>query len=161
MTFDYIPFDRLMIGATLNLLSQAINRRVVAALHEQGFLDFRPAYHPVFQWCRPEGSRISELAEITGVTRSAMTQLIDVLVNLGYVERTADPDDGRATLIRRTERGWAVNRIAGEVVRQTQQEWSEALGSERFVEVSDALRQLTRLTYGSRPAAQTDVPLEK
>lgn len=147
MAADTIPYDRIMIGATLNLLAQAINRRIVEQLHAKGYSDFRPAYHPVFQWCRPEGSRISELAELIGVTKSAMTQLIDVLVSRGYVERVNDPHDGRATLIRRTERGWAVNWIAGEVVRQTQEEWSMALGAETFAIVLQGLRELTRLTY--------------
>ena len=149
MAMEDIPFERLMIGATLNLLAQAINRRVVEALHAQGFSDFRPAFHPVFQWCKPEGSRLSELAEMSGVTKSAMTQLIDVLVGLGYVERAPDPQDGRATLIRRTERGWAVNRIAARVVGETQQEWSVALGQEQFIRLLEALRHLTRLTYSA------------
>ena len=149
MAMEDIPFERLMIGATLNLLAQAINRQIVEALHAQGFSDFRPAFHPVFQWCKPEGSRLSELAEMSGVTKSAMTQLIDVLVGLGYVERAPDPGDGRATLIRRTERGWAVNRIAARVVGETQQEWSVALGQEQFIRLLEALRHLTRLTYSA------------
>lgn len=149
MAADAIPFDRLMIGATLNLLAQAINRRVVETLHAQGFTDFRPAFHPVFQWCKPEGSRLSELAEMSGVTKSAMTQLIDVLVSLGYVERAPDPRDGRATLIRRTDRGWAVNRIAARVVEETQREWSMELGLEQFTRLLESLRHLTRLTYST------------
>ena len=149
MAADAIPFDRLMIGATLNLLAQAINRRVVETLHAQGFTDFRPAFHPVFQWCKPEGSRLSELAEMRGVTKSAMTQLIDVLVSLGYVERAPDPRDGRATLIRRTDRGWAVNRIAARVVEETQREWSMELGLEQFTRLLESLRYLTRLTYST------------
>ncbi len=149
MAADAIPFDRLMIGATLNLLAQAINRRVVETLHAQGFTDFRPAFHPVFQWCKPEGSRLSELAEMSGVTKSAMTQLIDVLVSLGYVERAPDPRDGRATLIRRTDRGWAVNRIAARVVEETQREWSMELGLEQFTRLLESLRYLTRLTYST------------
>ena len=149
MAADAIPFDRLMIGATLNLLAQAINRRVVETLHAQGFTDFRPAFHPVFQWCKPEGSRLSELAEMSGVTKSAMTQLIDVLVSLGYVERAPDPRDGRATLIRRTDRGWAVNRIAARGVEETQREWSMELGLEQFTRLLESLRYLTRLTYST------------
>lgn len=142
-----IPFERLLIGAPLNLLAQAINRRVVAALHQQGYTDFRASFHPVFQWCRPEGSRLTELADIIGVSKSAMTQLIDVLVRRGYVERVPDPHDRRATLIRRTARGWEVNRIARQVVEVAQEEWSRALGPEVFAEVLRALRLLTRLTY--------------
>ena len=156
MTVDSIPFDRLMIGATLNLLSQAINRRIVEALHAQGFADFRPTFHPVFQWCKPEGSRLSELAEMCGVTKSAMTQLVDVLAGLGYVERVPDPRDGRAALIRRTERGWAVNRIASEVVEATQREWSAALGPTDFAQVLAALRHLTRLAYSPATVHQPE-----
>jgi DNA-binding MarR family transcriptional regulator len=149
MAANRIPFDQLMIGAMLNLLAQAVNRRVVETLHAEGFSDFRGTFHPVFQWCRPEGSRVSELAEIMGVTKSAMTQLADVLVKLGYVERVPDPHDGRATLIRRTERGWAVNRIARQAVDKVQQEWTYALGPEVFADMLQALRHLTRLTYDS------------
>ncbi len=147
MIAEYIPFDHLMIGATLNLLAQAINRRVVESLHAEGFTDFRASFHPVFQWCRPEGSRLSELAEIIGVTKSAMTQLIDVLVQHDYVERVSDPRDRRAVLIRRTERGWAVNRIARQVVESVQAEWSQELGPELFAGLLTATRRLTRLTY--------------
>jgi DNA-binding MarR family transcriptional regulator len=70
-----------------------------------------------------------------------------VLVGLGYVERVPDPRDGRATLIRRTDRGWGVNRIASTVVEATQQEWSGALGPANFAQVLEALRRLTRLAY--------------
>ena len=149
MAADDIPFDNLMIGATLNLLAQAINRRVIESLHAEGFTDFRASFHPVFQWCRPEGSRLSELADVIGVTKSAMTQLIDVLVQRGYVERVADPRDRRAVLIQRTERGWAVNRIARQVVEMVHAEWIRELGPESFAGLLAATRRLTRLTYGA------------
>lgn len=147
MLEDRIPFEALMIGATLNLLTQTINRRVVETLHAEGFTDFRPAFHPVFQWLAPEGSRISDLARVTGVTRSAMSQLVDILASLGYVERVPDPRDGRVVLVRRTKRGQAVNRVAREVVEAAQSEWSAALGPDEFAQVLQALRQLTRLVY--------------
>lgn len=149
MTVDRIPYDRLMIGATLNILAQTINRRVVETLHAQGFSEFRTSFHPVFQWCKSEGSRLSDLAEASGVTKSAMTQLIDVLVRLGYVERAPDPHDGRATLIRRTERGWAINRIARDTVESVQREWLEVLGDEEFTRVLTGLRRLTQVVNES------------
>ncbi len=91
-----------------------------------------------------------------GVTKSAMTQLVDVLVGLGYVERVADSRDGRATLIRRTSRGWAVNRIASKVVEAAQQEWSAALGPANFAHILEALRHLTRLVYSSPTTHQPE-----
>ena len=128
-------YDSLMIGALLAIPVQVIGRRVSAALAQQGFTDYRPTYQVVFQWCRPEGSRLTELAERAGVTKQSMGEIIDVLDQRGYVERVPDPTDGRAILIRRTERGWEVNRIARQVVEQLQQEWAQALGEEQFAQL--------------------------
>jgi DNA-binding MarR family transcriptional regulator len=140
-----IPYERLMIGAMVNLLAQTINRRVALAVRAQGFPDFRTAFHPVFQWCRPEGSRLTELAERAGVTKPSMSETIDVLVQLGYMERVPDPRDRRAMLIRRTERGWEVNRIARDTVEAAQHEWRQVMGDEEFSELLAGLRRLTQL----------------
>jgi DNA-binding MarR family transcriptional regulator len=146
-----IPYERLMIGAMVNLLAQIINRRVALAVRAQGFPDFRAAFHPVFQWCRAEGSRLTELAERAGVTKPSMSETIDVLVRLGYMERVPDPRDRRATLIRRTERGWEINRIARDTVEAAQREWRQVMGDKEFSELLAGLRRLTQLA--TEPAA--------
>ncbi len=145
MTEPSTPYDSLMIGALLHIPVHVIGRRVSAALAERGFTDYRPTYQVVFQWCRPEGSRLTELAERAGVTKQSMGEIIDVLERRGYVERIPDPSDGRANLIRRTERGWEVNRIARQVVEQLQQEWAQALGEEQFAQLLHNLRRLALL----------------
>src|SRR5579863_10230623 len=145
MTKQSTPYDSLLIGALLKIPVQVLDRRVAAALAERGFTDHRPTYQPVFQWCRPEGSRLTELAERAGVTKQSMGEIIDVLEQRGYVERIPDPSDGRANLIRRTERGWEVNRIARQVVEQLQQEWAQALGEEQFAQLLHNLRRLAIL----------------
>ena len=116
MTQKTSDYDALMIGALLAIPTQVIGRRVATTLVAHGFTDYRPTYQPVFQWCRPEGSRLTELAERVGVTKQSMGEIIDVLEQRGYVERVPDPTDGRAILIRRTQRGWEINRVAREVV---------------------------------------------
>ena len=145
MTHKTSDYDTLMIGALLSIPVQVIARRVAAAVAERGFTDYRPTYQPVFQWCRPGGSRLTELAERAGVTKQSMGEIIDVLEQRGYVERVPDPTDRRAILIRRTQRGWEINRVAREVVEQTQQEWAQMLGEERLRSLLDILRQLALL----------------
>ena len=159
MTQKTSDYDTLMIGALLAIPTQVIGRRVAAALVEHGFTDYRPTYQPVFQWCRPEGSRLTELAERVGVTKQSMGEIIDVLEQRGYVERVPDPTDGRAILIRRTPRGWEVNRIARQVVEQVQQEWAQALGQERFTALIDTLRQLALALDEPMGAAQPDATM--
>jgi DNA-binding MarR family transcriptional regulator len=134
--------DTVMIGVLLAIPMQVIVRRITVALLKYGYTDYRPTYQPVFQWCRAEGSRLTELAKRAGITKSSMGELVDALVQHGYFERIADPTDGRAVLIRRTERGWQVNRIARQVVEETQQEWAQALGEEQFAHLLETLRQL-------------------
>ena len=156
MTQKISVYDTLMIGALLAIPTQVIGRRVAAALVEHGFTDYRPTYQRVVQWCRPEGSRLTELAERVGITKQSMGEIIDVLEQRGYVERVPDPTDGRAILIRRTPRGWEVNRIARQVVEQVQQEWAQALGQERFTSLIDTLLQLALVLDEPIGAAHPD-----
>lgn len=148
MQDETIPYERLMIGALLNLLTRTLNRRVVEALHAAGHANFRASFTAVFQWCRPEGSRLTELAERAGVTKPSMNEIINVLVEMGYVERVPDPRDRRATLVRRTERGWEVNRDARQAVEALQLEWSQAIGAAELDQLLDGLRRLTRAATG-------------
>src|SRR5205085_8578929 len=96
-------------------------------------------------WLGANGDRISELAARVGVSKQAMGETITELERRGYVERMPDPRDGRATLIRRTERGWAVNQVARRVVEEVQSEWAHALGEEEFSELLDRLRHLVTI----------------
>src|SRR5918911_4128947 len=138
------PVDRYLIGALLNIPAQVLNRRVASALADD-FPDYRPNYDAVFQWLGPDGDRISELAQRCGVSKQAMGETIDWLEQHGFVERVPDPSDGRATLVRRTELGWRVNRVAREQVEATQAEWTRALGETDFSDLMRLLRRLVRL----------------
>ena len=53
------------------------------------------------------GSRLTELAARSSVTPQAMSDVVNDLVRLGYVERRPDPDDGRAVLLELTAPGQA------------------------------------------------------
>ena len=158
VTEEFSPYDALMIGALLTIPMQEITRRVSAALQQQGYTDYRPTYQVVFQWCQPEGSRLTELAARAGMTKQSMGEIIDVLEQRGYVERIPDSTDGRATLIRRTERGWQVNRVAREVVEQLQQQWARALGEETFAELLQHLRRLALLVDEPLGASERAAP---
>jgi len=54
--------------------------------------------------------RAGALAECVYVDPSTVSRQVDQLVRLGLVERRADPDDGRATLLAATEEGLALHR---------------------------------------------------
>jgi DNA-binding MarR family transcriptional regulator len=137
------PEDVMVIGL-LTLLTREICNRVTAALVARGFPDVRASYLPVFQRLSPEGSRLTELAERVMAPKQTVGETVDALERLGYVERTPDPRDGRATLIRRTARGQEVNAIAAEVVRETQRAWATRVGEEALALALATLRAIAQ-----------------
>jgi DNA-binding MarR family transcriptional regulator len=145
--------DEVMIGALLAIPALELRRRGVSELKEEGFADYRPTHQAVFQWLGPDGDRVTDLAERVGMTRQSMAELIDYLEERGYVERFPDPTDRRAQLVRRTERGWAVNRVARRVVEAAQAEWAQALGNEDFETLMRLLRRLAGVVNAGAGAA--------
>lgn len=149
--------DEIMIGALVSIVSLELRQRVAAALAAEAvFDDYRPTHQAVFQWLGPEGDRVTDLAQRAGMTRQSMAELVDHLEARGYVERVPDPSDGRAVLVRRTDRGWMVNRTARRVVEETQSEWARALGREEFVQLLGHLRRLAGVI--GRPAGVAGHP---
>lgn len=134
--------DGFLIGSLLGIPYDVLGKRVEAGYIEAGFEDLRPAHSPVFRFLAPDGDRVTDLARRAGTTKQAMGYLVDYLIGRGYLERLPDPTDGRAQIVRRTERGWAVNRTAWEVVAAVQAEWGAAIGEERMDVLLAVLREL-------------------
>jgi DNA-binding MarR family transcriptional regulator len=134
-----------LIGALLGIIAQTLYRRIDQRLAAAGYPDYRPAHRPVFQYLSRDGSRITELAERAQITKQSMGELVRALEERGYVERVPDSSDGRAVLIRRTERGWALNRTLRRLVQELQDEWANALGEEEMEQLLHLLRQLAGL----------------
>jgi DNA-binding MarR family transcriptional regulator len=134
--------DGFLIGSLLGIPYDVLGKRVEAGYIEAGFEDLRPAHSPVFRFLAPEGDRVTDLARRAGTTKQAMGYLVEYLIGHGYLERLPDLTDGRAQIVRRTKRGWAVNRTAWEVVSAVQAEWAVAIGEERMDMLLDVLRDL-------------------
>jgi DNA-binding MarR family transcriptional regulator len=105
---------------------------IQAGIAAQGFGDVRPAHGFAFARIAPSGATVSELAVHLGVTRQAAAQLVDELIEKGYVSRRPHPEDGRARLIVLTDRGWACTRAAEQAAADTVQGWAAVLGEERL-----------------------------
>ncbi len=71
-------------------------RETVLSAHQASILDHLD---------EEAGLRLTDLAEHMGVTPSTMTSHINRLVQLGYVEKAVDPDDGRVVRLRLTTDG--------------------------------------------------------
>lgn len=137
--------DGFLIGSLLSAVAAELEHRVLEGFHVAGFTDIRAVHAHIFRLLPPEGCRITELAERAYSSKQAIGYLIEYLEGRGYIERIPDPNDGRAQIVRRTERGWEVNRVAWRSVQQVQTEWAQRLGEERMASLVESLRMLVQL----------------
>jgi DNA-binding MarR family transcriptional regulator len=78
---------------------------LVARLHAAGYHDITAAHQSVFENIDREGTRLTTLAERSGITHQSMGELVHALERGGYLQRRPDPSDRRARLIHLTPKG--------------------------------------------------------
>lgn len=134
--------ERRMLGALLRHPLQALVAEVNQSLVADGFSDLRPAHSAVFVNLGSEGIRIGELAERAGMTKQSMGALIGYLEKQGYVSVGPDPTDGRAKVVRRTQKGMASHEPARRIIARVQEKWGRLLDPGEMDELMRLLRKL-------------------
>jgi DNA-binding MarR family transcriptional regulator len=72
------------------------------------------------------------------MTKQAVGEVVADLERLGYVERLADPADGRAKIIRLSPHGWQAQEAAVRIFDDIERRWGQAVGVERVRELREA-----------------------
>lgn len=110
----------------LAILITAANRCVADRLGEAvataGGEAMRPSFGFVLRAVAAEQPTVSRLAELLGIAKQGASRLADDMVELGYLERTADAADRRRTRLRLSP--------AGERIRARALEESHAMEAE-------------------------------
>jgi DNA-binding MarR family transcriptional regulator len=110
-------------------------------LEAAGYADIRPTHGCVFRFVRDDGMRLTELAGLAGMTKQSVGELVDDLVNLGYVERIPDPEDRRAKLICLTDRGIEAQRVGFGLLAGVEDRWAERFGATRMKQLRKLLEE--------------------
>ena len=140
------PLIRLL-DVGLGAFSEELTRRVA----ETRFSDIRITHGCVFGNIDPEGTRLTDLAERAFMTKQSVGEVVSDLEQRGYVERVPDPSDGRAKIIRLTDRGQEAMALGREIIDELEQEWAERYGAERVAALRDALEAITAQRLGAVP----------
>jgi len=136
------PTPPPLIGALLRIPSDAIHRRLIRDLNAAGFEALSLPHMAVLQFPGPDGVRPGVLAERAGMSKQAMNQLLGTLEGLGYVTRSALPQEGGARIVRLTRRGHAAYAKMADILREIEREWTAELGAKRFAELKALLALL-------------------
>ena len=130
------------LARLVGLCSAQFSQQLLQALWDAGFTDQRMVYDNVFPFVPPEGIRLTDLADRAGMTKQAMSELVNDLVEMGYLRRTPDPTDGRAKLIEFTDRGWAAVNTVLASFKETEAALVARLGDRRMAELRRTLIDL-------------------
>jgi DNA-binding MarR family transcriptional regulator len=111
-------------------------------LEQTEFGDIRPTHGCVFRFVRGEGMRLTVLAEMAGMTKQSVGEVVDDLVARGYVKRIPDPEDKRAKLICLTERGERAQGTGLALFAKVEKQWAERYGAERIQQLRELLEEI-------------------
>ena len=130
------------IGRLFQRAARAYSDLALVKLQEYGHEGLTLFHTALISNLDLEGTRITTLADRAGVSKQAMGQLVADLEQRGYIERTPDPNDGRATLVQFTEQGWAFLQDAYQVKQAIEAEYAEILGEVGMNTLWELLKKL-------------------
>jgi DNA-binding MarR family transcriptional regulator len=142
------PLMIRLLSTAMDDFSAELFERVEAA----GYGDLRPGHGCVFGNIDPDGSRLTDLAERARMTKQSVGEVASDLEARGYVERVPDPNDGRAKIIRLTERGREAQATGRALIDDLERDWGERFGADRVAALREALEVITAEDLGAVPA---------
>lgn len=137
--------DELNLGLLLFIPYRHLESAVLEALRDQGH-DIPLNQARVFQRIDAGGSRLSQLAEASQLSKQTVGSIIDQLERAGYVRRVPDPDDARARLVVVAERGMEAIALGTPVLEGVIDSWRAHLGEATFADLRRSLEALREIT---------------
>jgi|SRR5579859_4611506 DNA-binding MarR family transcriptional regulator len=134
--------ERQNTSQLLRMPYQAYIERLFEQLAQAGYANVHPAHAIIFQLVPVDGVRVTALAERAQLTKQYLGRLIAELEALGYLERAADPTDARAKLVRLSERGQEITRVAEGIIASIEATWARRIGAEGYAELRSRLIDL-------------------
>lgn len=131
------------LGQLLFKCSRLFNEQALQLANQRSGVPVRMAHTALFPHIDLQGTRLTTLADRVGVSKQAVSQLVDELQEFGVVERIADPSDGRAQLVRFTERGRRGLLEGLEVLEELRSDLERRIGNDQMLrELVSSLQSL-------------------
>jgi DNA-binding MarR family transcriptional regulator len=127
-------------------------------LRAAGYGDIRAAHDKVFTNIG-DGATVSELAQRAQLTKQAMTELVEHLERMGYVERVPHADDRRARLVRLTARGERCVSAATSVLLDVERRWARLVGRQRYGDARAVLAAILGAMRDEQSASSARPPV--
>jgi DNA-binding MarR family transcriptional regulator len=134
------------VGVLMYVAARSLESRAYDAVVAAGATDLTPTQARLLAQIDPDGTRVVTLAARARITKQSAAFLVDQLEAAGYVERVADPRDGRAMLVRLTPHARAIGDAADAEVARALAEWEEHVGPARMRRLEETMAMLREVT---------------
>jgi len=126
-----------------------VARRVQASLmdtlqRECHHTDLRLGFAPYITLLGEGDRRSTDLADILGISRQACNQAVKQVEAAGYIERRADPADGRARRLALSARGRRLRRDGLRIAARLDRQFAALIGETRFADASRSLGRISQ-----------------
>ncbi|HTA10375.1 MAG TPA: MarR family transcriptional regulator [Streptosporangiaceae bacterium] len=145
-------FDRRAFPGLLRAARKAYGTAIRQAFADAGFDDMprNGAYVLARVY---DDATFAALTRELGISKQAVSQLIDVMVMRGYLERSSDSEDRRRMLLRLTSRGAAAATTAWEAATAVDEELLARLSADGVAALRSGLIALCEIAAESESAA--------
>jgi DNA-binding MarR family transcriptional regulator len=123
---------------------EAITKRLYSELARRpwDYADLRGSHRRLLQMVPPGGVRITDLANLAGMTKQALGDFVDSLEEAGMVVSDRQSGDRRVRLVRRTRLGDEVAESSAQAIEAVEQGWRAEVGVRRYEAMKQVIREL-------------------
>ena len=130
------------VGSRLRIVYLWVLEQIYAEVSAAGFHDLGRFHVGMFRYPTAEGRRPSELAEMLQITKQSVNDLLRDMESRGYLELAPDASDGRARIIRLTEKGHHLEQVVHQAAGSVSQQIANGLGSRRYEAFMSSLNEI-------------------
>jgi DNA-binding MarR family transcriptional regulator len=149
-------YQQLGVPGLLRLARRAYGNAVRTALAESGFDDV--PRNGAYLLARVYGGRyaVADLIRGLGISKQAVSQLVDTMVTRGYIERKPDADDRRRMRLTLTPRGEAAATVSWQAATRTDEELERRISTDGVHALRHGLIALCEMSDEEPPEAEPD-----
>ena len=126
-----------LLGRALTVAKRAMEAEVADQAHH-----LRGSHLRLLSLTPPEGMRPTELATRVGMTKQSLGEFVATMQEAGFLRVEPDPRDGRARIVRPTDKGLQLQARILDRLAQTEQRWQEAIGPRNWATFRKVLARI-------------------
>lgn len=140
------------LGRDLSFLNRELARGLMQKSVARGHKGLKLNWDTVFlNLDFREGSRVVDLAQVNGLTKQGMSQIVAEIEQHDYITKKDDPSDGRARKIKLTTKGKKLIQDSMEAYEELEAEYEALIGLEKLQILKEIVSELVNLKTSFSP----------